>query len=262
MQIENEKENNYKNIVSELQNWEPENYFKDAINKNGAIAGIISGSSKSGKSNLLKYLLVGKPNISKYFDFIIVFSKTLVNNFFQGFLDSKLLFGEFKPEVISDIKLLYKQKKEQGIKFRTLIILDDMIDSRSKYNRDIEELYFMGRHWKLSCIVLSQKLSLLSTAWMANSMFIILLFAGSRNEKNYCAEKIISDAIPEKYAGKSLKALDWCAYMIHSVICQDYQSLVVLPYEKENKMFKFKAPLMSKDKKKKITSIYENFIKL
>lgn len=255
-----EKKNEYMEFCNKLPEWEPKEYFKSVMSEYSAFTGIISGSSKSGKSNLLKYLLKGPPNIAKYYDFIVVFSKTLVNGFYQSFLDSQLMFKEYKEEVIEDIKLIYEKKKKEGKKFKWLVILDDIATQQSKYTKSIDDLFFSGRHSGASVIFLTQKISLMNTGWIANCMLIVSLFAGSRAEKNYLAEKIILDAIDVHFENKSMKEVERIAYLIQSHICQDYNALIILPYEKVNKIFRFKAKLMNKVSKKKATSIFENFI--
>ena len=251
----------HKKFCDEITEWNPSDFFKRMMGEYGAFTGIIAGSSRAGKSNLLKYLLVGEPNISKYFDFILVFSRTLINGFYSGFLDSKLMFSEYNENVINDMKLLYAKKKLENKKFKWLVILDDIVDSKSKYLKSIEEIFFTGRHFGASLVFLTQKMSLMNTGWVANALFIITLFVGSRNEKNYIAEKIIADVLDEKYASKNMREIERIAYLAHSTLCKDYQAIIVMPYEKEPRICKFKAKLMSKDKKKKITSIYENFLK-
>jgi hypothetical protein len=250
----------YKKFIGELTEWEPNDFFKRMITEYGAFTGIITGSSRAGKSNFLKYLLTGEPHIEKYFDFILVFSRTLVNGFYQSFLDSKLMFAEYNENVIYDMEQLYAKKKLENKKFRWLVILDDIVDSKSKYIKSIEKIFFSGRHVGCSLIFLTQKMSLMNTGWVANCLFVVALFAGSRNEKLYVSEKVIADNLDEKYALKSIKQTEHIAYLAHSSICRDYQALIILPYEKEPRIFKFKAPLMAKSKKKKVQSIFEKFL--
>lgn len=259
--LETHDSKEYLTYCEKLNQWDAREYFKSTMREYGAFTSIICGSSKSGKSNLLKYLLVGEPHITKYFDFVLVFSKTLVNGFYQGFLDSQLMFKEYREEVIEDFKKLYEKKKQEKKTFRWLVILDDIVSQKSKYEKSIDDLFFSGRHYGASIVFLSQKVSLMNTGWVANCMVLISLFAGSRAEKNYLAEKIILDAIDIHFSHKKMTEVERIAYLIQSHICQDYNALVILPYEKKEKVFTFRAKLMSKTSKKKATSIFENLIK-
>jgi Poxvirus A32 protein len=242
-----------------LPEWQPKEYFDKTIKQWKAFTCIISGSRMSGKSNMLKYLLKSpEVNLSRHFDFTIVFSRTLVNGFFQ-FVDSKLMFDEFHPRVLEDMANISAKLKKEGKKMKYLVIFDDCVDSKSKYQKDITNLFFNGRHYGASVIFLTQKASLLSTGWMANTMVHISLFAGSRAEKQYLAEKIISDAMDSKeLQNLKMKELDRKAYALQTYTCHDYRSLVILPYE-ETKVYWFKAKEM-KAKKEKPKSFIEKFM--
>lgn len=246
-------------FCKKLEIWNPKEYFRNTLKTWGAFTSIISGSSKSGKSNLLKNLLVGETNLLKQFDFVIIFSKTLVNGFYQSFIDSQLMFKEFQPAIINDFMRLSEQQKVKGKKFRWLVILDDIVSNKSKYVEEITDLFYTGRHYGASIIFLTQKASLMQTGWVANCMVFVSLFAGSRNEKQYISNKVIADVIDNEFSHKKLTDVERIAYSIQTNICQDFQALVILPYEKE-KIFKYKADLM-KTRQKQAESIYVKFMK-
>lgn len=237
-------------FCNEIQTWEPQNYFKEIMKKWKGFTCIISGSRMAGKSQFLKNLLVGEPKLAKEFDFIVVFSRTLVNGFYQSFLDTNLLFPEFHDGVIDTFKNLHSEAKKKGKKFKWLCILDDIVDAKSKYNKSVMDLFLCGRHYGASIFYLTQKLALMSTSFMANTMIFVVLFAGSRAEKEYISEKILSDAIDNKFSHLTLSKVERMAYLIQTEICQDYNAIIILPYEKD-KIYKFKAPLIKFTKRKK-----------
>lgn len=251
---ENKKELN--KLIEGIQVWDPKEYLEECLKKWHSFTMIISGSRMSGKSNLLKHLL---SFTKKRFDIIVVFSRTLINGFYQSFIDSKLIFDDYKPEVLIDLRKTALNLKEQGKKFKYLLIFDDCVDSKSKYEKEITNSFFNGRHYGESLIFLTQKCSLLSTGWMSNCLIHITLFAGSRSEKEYLAEKIITDAIDGRgLSHKSKKEVERYAYLLQTEICHDYEALIILPYH-HIKIYRYKAPLM-KDKKKKAKSIYEELM--
>jgi len=223
-----------------IEVWNPKEYFDRTLKEWAGFTCVITGSSKSGKSCLLKDLMIGECHLQKKFDVVVVFSKTLINGFYQSFLEGKLMFKDFRPQVIEDLKVFAEKAKEKGKRFRWLVIFDDIANARSKYQEEITDLFFSGRHYGASIIFLTQKCSLMNTGWIANTMVFISLFAGSRAEKQYLSEKAISDAIDSDFQEFSNKDVERAAYIIQSSVCQDYQSLIILPYEKE-KIFKFKA---------------------
>jgi len=248
--------NEHIDYCQNLKEWDAKEFFKLIMKRDKQFAAIITGSSKSGKSNILKYILTGEPAAKKYFEFILVFSRTLVNGFYQSFIDGQLFFKEFDGRIIEDFKKIYEQKKAENKQFKWLVILDDIVDGKSKYIKEITDLFYCGRHYGASIVFLTQKLSLMNTGWLSNSTIMILLFCGARAEKEYVANRIIADVIDESFANKHKNQVERLAYLIHSNTCQDYQALIILPYEREGRIFKFKAPLMKTGKKKVPQSIY------
>jgi hypothetical protein len=244
---------------NEIPVWKPEIYFKEVMKKWKGFTCIISGSRMAGKSQFLKNLLVGEPKLASQFDFVVVFSRTLVNGFYQSFLDTTLLFPEFHDGVIETMKNLYSEAKKKGKKFKWLCILDDIVDAKSKYNKSVMDLFLCGRHYGASIFYLTQKLGLMSTSFMANTMIFVILFAGSRAEKEYISEKVLSEAIDDKFSHLTLTKVERVAYLVQTEVCKDYNAIVVLPYEKI-KVHRFKAPLINFTKRKK--KIAEPVIKL
>lgn len=249
-------------VISALKEWQPKEFFKYYMKKWKGFSCIICGSSRSGKSNMLRYIIDDKGcGVGKEFDLIIVFSRTICNGFYQSFINSKLMFSSYNPEIIKEMKLVYEKNKEKGKKIKTLFIFDDIVDNKSKYQDEITNLFYNGRHFYFSVFFLSQKMSLCNVGWLSNAVCIISLFSGARAEKEYLAEKIISDAIDKDHKTyRSKSEMIRTAYILQSTICQNYQALIVLPYEKDN-LFKFKAPyIKSKNKKFEQKSIFEKFI--
>lgn len=212
-------------------------YFKNRIIKMGGFSMIISGSRESGKSYLLKNLL--NQGLKNNFDFIIVFSKTLVNGFYESFLDTKLLFGEFDENVITKLKIVNELSKEKNKRVRFLIILDDMVNQKSRYNDKIEELYTMGRHYNFTTIILTQKLCNVGTAVLSNTGIFFTLYCGSTNERKYISENILCDLMPGRSQLKNINKTAGEAYELHLSTCVDYNSLVLFPYDQ--KIFKYRC---------------------
>lgn len=241
-----------------IETWDPQAYFKAALKQWGAFTCIISGSRMAGKSNFLKNLLVGEPKLAKEFDFILVFSKTLVNGYYQSFLDTRLLFDEFSDGAVGMMKRMHGEAKSKKKKFRWLCILDDIVDAKSKYNKSVMDLFLCGRHYGASIFYLTQKLGLLSTTFMANTMIFVVLFAGSRAEKEYVSEKVVADAIDGQFSHLSLSKVERMAYLIQTEVCKDYNALVILPYENK-KLWRFKAPLCNFKKRKPAQELPKEF---
>lgn len=230
-----------------IPKWRPNNFFKKSLKNFNSFAGIISGSRCSGKSCILKWLLLGKEvNLVKKYDVIVVFSSSIETEFYK-YLGTTLLFKKFNPQIITALKTLYVDRKSKNIKFNFLVILDDLAHCNLKYDNDISEMYLSGRHFGCSIIFLTQKLSLTSLNWKNNSTLIIICKNGSRKEKRYCAD-IIADVIDTKYPNLTENKLLQKSVLIQSEICENYRALAIMPYEPQ-KMATFKANLIKIKKK-------------
>lgn len=233
----------YTSGLSAPAQWNPDKFFKSQLKEWKCFSSIITGSSRSGKSYLLKHLLtMNKSKLLRKFDFVLIFSKTLVNGFYKSFINSDLMFYDYEPAIIEFMKQKYIEYQKQGKTFKWLVILDDCVDAKSKYYNHIQDLYFHGRHYQASIMFLTQKCSLMATGWMANSTLIICLFAGSRAEKDYIAEKILADAIDEHHQEKKFNEVVRIAVNLQTNICKDYNALIITPYEShDSKVYQYKA---------------------
>jgi len=230
--------------IKELDKWNPKKTIKWQLKEWKNFCMLINGMSRAGKSYMLKDIL--KPVIKK-FDIVCVFSKTVRNGFYQEWLDTKLLFDSFRPDVIQILKEEYYIKKEQKKSFKTLVIIDDCISNNIKYSEAIGELFMSGRHFQCSTAILGQKCSSFSQAWFANCTIFISLFCGSRKEKKYIAENLIANVIepdpgllpkdrPLKFAEEEKEAYD-----IQTEICNDFCALIILPMDEEKKIYWYRA---------------------
>lgn len=241
----------------EIQKFNP-NFLQKFLHTYGAFSMIITGNTKAGKSHMMRYLLTEHIE-SNYFDFVIVFSRTLVNGYYNEFIESKLMFSEYNEEVINTMIKLYEEKKSKGVNMKWLVILDDCVDNRSKFLDNITHLFYSGRHYNASIIFLTQKISLMNTGWINNASIIISLFAYSRNEKEYLSENVIADALDATFDCSTLKSaeLKRLAYNLQSKMCDtDYNAIVVIPFSKlESKIFKFRADKIKNNKKMKFAYV-------
>lgn len=230
--------------VKSLDKWDPKKTFKEQLREWGNFCCLINGMSRSGKSYLLKKIL--KPILHK-FAFICIFSKTIQNGFYQDFIVSDLMFDDFKPEVVDTLKNEYYKKEKEEKKFKILFIIDDCISNNLKYQDQIGSLFMSGRHWNASTVILGQKCSMFNQTWIANVTIFISLYCGSKREKKYISENIISNFIevdPKDIPkGRNLKFAEEEkeAFDMQTEICQNYFAIVILPLNKNKKLFWYRA---------------------
>lgn len=133
---------------------------------------ILSGPSGSGKTNLLNNLLTkahfyGIDDSGKcYHDDIYFFSQTGKQDSLVKYLENKCklpkknIMSEFDQKKI--MQIIDKQKADIARKGfdrskKVLIILEDVqADKKFLASKTLKELYFMGRHYSISVILLGQ----------------------------------------------------------------------------------------------------------
>jgi hypothetical protein len=230
----------------EIPLWDPRHFFNTYLKKYHSFTAILCGARMSGKSNLLKHFLISPAggNLAKKFDSIIVFSETLLNNFYQKMLPNlRLMFDEYKPEIIEAMKQLYTQKKKQGKDFKFLVIFDDMVVNM-KWAASIEKFFYNSRHYGGSVFFLTQKCSAASQNWKANTTLFVILQTASGKEKKYISKDIISDAIEPQMPETAKEAeIERAALRIQNQLVQNYRALIITPYC-EQKIKQYLAPIM------------------
>ena len=134
---------------------------------------LICGASKSGKTNLLLFMLTQDSMYKNYFEdgTILISGTAHIEGDTKSCLDNTydVLGGEllrFHPnrgiEVIERLFEMRKEAKSQGMPLKpALIILDDCISFKKFMNhQEFLRLFVMGRHLNVSTFILSQVLLL------------------------------------------------------------------------------------------------------
>lgn len=135
---------------------------------------LISSKRNSGKSVLLLNLLVKEDLLFQKFDTIYVFSPTwkYQNTFDVLDLPTEQVFEEFDEGKIAEIIEENKEEKQD-----ILIVLDDCISQKGFKSRNencpLNSLCNVGRHFNISLIIISQKLTAVSTSVRQNSDYFI-----------------------------------------------------------------------------------------
>jgi putative ribosome biogenesis GTPase RsgA len=144
---------------------------------------LIIGSSGSGKTNLLVNLF--EPDFYGKFwkkDHIIVFSPTADFDDKQLKIPSNNFYAEFNPEILEFI--MYKQTtilEKHGKKKldHILIVLDDMLGNPKAFGGQsfLNKFIIKCRHYNISIVILSQKLSAIGRTIRLNIDSVIIFRA-------------------------------------------------------------------------------------
>jgi hypothetical protein len=157
---------------------------------------LIVGATKSGKSNLIKNLLLNKAFLKNIFHkhHIFLFCGTArLNRDFEGLVEKENVYEDFDTEIIR--KLMKEQEEnieEYGRKNtpHILLIFDDLAYGGALHSDTslLNKLCMNGRHYKISIIVTTQALKLVSPKTRANAT-LVSMFASNENE----LEKFMND---------------------------------------------------------------------
>ena len=158
------------------------------------------GSSNSGKGIAVQSMILdvfrGQWKRIYYFSKTASIDHTLepiehyVRNVLKVPPEEEWKFEDWNPEVVRGIIdqqkaiIRYQKKHNQKKLWQICIVCDDMAGNieimRGKRGEALRELFLMGRHYGISCIVTAQKFRLLDTILRVNATYMIYFAARSR----------------------------------------------------------------------------------
>jgi tRNA A37 threonylcarbamoyladenosine biosynthesis protein TsaE len=148
---------------------------------------IISGSSGSGKTNLVKNLLLNKKFYKNRFDNIYIMSSTYyINNDYED-IDVDVVSTTYNEDFIDTILELQNENLDDT---KGLLIIDDMSGMLPKsQNSKLANLFFRARHHNLSIMLLTQYYYNVPKNIRCNCSNIIIFNTENQNElKSLTAE--------------------------------------------------------------------------
>ena len=112
------------------------------------------GKTNSGKSQLLKYMLMKEKH--KFHKIFVISPTESVLKFYSDIVPQNQIFHNFSDEWISSLlKKLTDYKKNNDKKFNVLLILDD-VGSDCHNSKELARIFTMGRHLNISIILTMQ----------------------------------------------------------------------------------------------------------
>ena len=138
----------------------------------------IVGSSKSGKTTFIKYLLkVGFPD-----DMKVLFTQSAHNDIYTSIKKDCCLAPGYMPDVV---KTLYKINKGTKNHYKFLCITDDLIGAKN--DKEMTKLLCLYRNSGMSAIVSGQDAFMLSPTGRANCNHICLFY---QNTDSRCEDNV------------------------------------------------------------------------
>lgn len=138
----------------------------------------VIGSSKSGKTTFIKYLL------KKFFpeEIKILFTQSLHNDIYTSMKKEMSVSPGYIPEVV---KTCYKINKETKNHYPFLMIIDDLIGAKN--DCEMTKLLCLYRNSRCSAIVSGQSYTLLNATGRSNCNYVCLFY---QNTDSRCEDNI------------------------------------------------------------------------
>ena len=174
---------------------------------------ILSGSSGSGKTNLLLHLLTQKAFYKDYFDIIFIISPTAgkLDDSFEVLNKSNpkseiRIINDLDPDKIQQImdankKIILERKVHKSPKI--LIVYDDIISNKKFMNsKAFTHSFIASRHFNCSVFICTQKYNAIPRVCriQANA---IMFFQGTNSER----ETMAVDHAPSGHSKKEMEAI-------------------------------------------------------
>ena len=164
---------------------------------------VVCGASNSGKSNVIKNMLVVEAyGYKQHFgEDIFVFSRTLgLDDTWKSLnLPKTHMYDKWQDSVVRDI-MAYSKRKKNGI----LLLLDDLISDGDAFNRKntnlLSELFYTSRHYRISLCITTQRYHAVQSALLANASAVIVFRLKTKREQEAFQDSMtMYDDLEAKY---------------------------------------------------------------
>lgn len=193
-----------------LPRWNIKDSFNDKENYTMALI----GSTKSGKSTLLNYLI---PKIHNKFDIIVLFSVNEHSDVYRRIkdLDNVISFDHFISDVVEDLHKINK-KTSNSLKF--LIVMDDEIDNKN--NKTVKNMFCTYRNAGISSIFSGQDFSFIAKNVRNNINYTAIFKQNSEEAYEAVIDKFLKGALKKLLFGNMSQILKR-----KMRLCDQYESM-------------------------------------
>ena len=155
-------------------------FERDERSAMSACSFAIIGSSKSGKTTFLKYL------VKKYFsdEIKVLMTQSPQADIYESIKKECVFCPAFIPDIIKEC---YKINKETKNHYKFLNIIDDVADIKAKNHPQMSKLLCLYRNSNISACVCGQDAFMLNANGRANVNYVCLFY---QNTDNRCEDNI------------------------------------------------------------------------
>jgi hypothetical protein len=158
---------------------------------------------KVGKSELIKYIYL-ECDFGNEYNYVIVISESAETlDHYSNFIHGNLFFDKFNSSILENLVIESENLETEGRPKKFLLILDDTIGNNVKNSEAIMKIYAIGRHHRISCILICQKLTLINTTVRNNSDVIFIGRTINAAEKDSIRDNLLNGLAEEEEIEKS-----------------------------------------------------------
>lgn len=175
------------------------------FNNNPSI--LIYASRRGGKSYLIRHIYT--EYIRDCVDFTYVFTQSYETaDFYKEFIlqedainNPQVSVSQVPDDFLHGIEKLQNARKRSGKKpYKVMVIIDDALNNKAKYQEVLQQIFVRGRHANCGIIVATQFHTLLNPSWRNNADAIFIGKSMSDACRRYFSENYLNGQKKENYA--------------------------------------------------------------
>src|SRR5690606_3882234 len=131
-------------------------------------------------------------NLGDEYDHVLVISESPDSiDRYSNFVHGNFFFDKCDPEVLDKLIKQSQHSVLEGKPTKFLLIFDDTIGNNMKNNESMMKIYAIGRHNRISCILITQKFTLINTTVRNNSDVILIGRTTNAGEKKSIVDNLL-----------------------------------------------------------------------
>lgn len=196
--------------------------------KNTFFSMVCIASRRRGKSELIRYVCESLKLVEEY-DYIAVLSQSEESlDHYSNFIHGDLFIKDNFSAAIANIIKVSEKLETNDKKRKFLVIIDDVVGCDIKNSESIAQLYAMGRHYRMSVILIAQTLSNVNVCARGNSDVILIGHVNNAQEKESIMNRLIDGTfLPKEIRERGFRSKKEFYYQLFAENTANYQFMVI-----------------------------------